>query len=76
MIIGTWGYSAIDTYDHVIENVISIVNMHVIQPVEALSACGFEGILHGFDENKKAVIAKLPEELNKAYQAGIGLVAE
>jgi multimeric flavodoxin WrbA len=76
MIIGTWGYSAIDTYDHVIENIISIVNLHAIQPVEAVSACGFEGILHGLDENKKGVIAKLPEELGKAYQAGVGLVAE
>ena len=76
MIIGTWGYPHIDTYDHVIENIISIVNLHLIQPVEALSACGFEGILHGLDENKRGVIAKLPTELAKAYQAGIGLVAE
>jgi len=76
LIIGTWGYPAIDTYDHVIENIISVLNLHLVQTVEALSACGFEGILHGFDENKKAVIAHYPEELAKAYHAGIGLVAE
>ena len=58
------------------KNIISIVNLHAIQPVEAVSACGFEGILHGLDENKKGVIAKLPAELGKAYQAGVGLVAE
>jgi multimeric flavodoxin WrbA len=74
MVIGTWGYKDIDTYDHVIENIISNLNAHKIQPVEALSACGFEGILHGFDENKKAMIAKFPEELHKAYGAGIALV--
>ena len=70
MIIGTWGYKDIDTYDHVIESVISTLNFHSIQPIEALSACGFEGILHGLDENKKGVIAKLPNELKKAYEAG------
>jgi hypothetical protein len=76
MIIGTWGYNRIDTYDHVIENIISIVNLHAIQPVEAVSACGFEGILHGLDENGKGVVARFSEELDKAYQAGVGLVAE
>lgn len=74
MVIGTWGYKDIDTYNHVIENVISIINLHLIQPVEALSACGFEGILHGLDANRKGVIAKFPEELYKAYEAGIALV--
>jgi multimeric flavodoxin WrbA len=74
MVIGTWGYAYIDTYDHVMENVMVCLNLHKIETVEALSACGFEGILHGFDEKRKGVIAKFPEELKKAYEAGIGLV--
>jgi len=74
MVIGTWGYPYIDTYDHVIENVMVVLKLHKIETVEALSACGFEGIFHGLDENKKGVIAKFPDELHKAYQAGIGLV--
>jgi len=74
MVIGTWGYPYIDTYDHVIENVMVVLKLHKIETVEALSACGFEGILHGLDENKKGVIAKFPDELHKAYQSGIGLV--
>jgi len=74
MVIGTWGYPYIDTYDHVIENVMVVLKLHKIETVEALSACGFEGILHGLDENKKGVLAKFPDELHKAYQAGIGLL--
>jgi len=74
MVIGTWGYPYIDTYDHVIENVMVVLKLHKIETVEALSACGFEGILHGLAENKKGIIAKFPHELHKAYQAGIGLV--
>ena len=30
MVIGTWGYPCIDTYDHVIENIISILNLHKV----------------------------------------------
>lgn len=74
MVIGTWGYPYIDSYDHVIENVMVVLKLHKIETVEALSACGFEGILHGLDENRKGVIAKFPDELYKAYQAGTGLV--
>ena len=74
MVIGTWGYAYIDTYDHVIENVMVVLKLHKIETVEALSACGFEGILHGLDEKKKGIIVKFPDELHKAYQAGIGLV--
>ncbi len=75
MVIGTWGYPHIDTYDHVIEDVMLYLNMHRVVPVEALSACGFEGLLHGLDEKRKGRIAQFPEELAKAYQAGIGLVS-
>jgi multimeric flavodoxin WrbA len=76
MVIGTWGYPYIDSYDHVIENVMVVLKLHKIETVEAISACGFEGILHGLDDEKKGVIAKFPEELKKAYEAGVGLVAE
>jgi multimeric flavodoxin WrbA len=74
MVIGTWGYPRIDTYDHVIENIITVLNMHKVTTVEALSACGFEGMLHGFDENRTAVIARHPRQLKKAFDAGRALV--
>ena len=73
MVIGTWGYPCIDTYDHVIENIISILNLHKVETVEALSACGFEGMLHGLDAERKGVIARHPKQLKKAYEAGCAL---
>jgi len=73
MVIGTWGYPCIDTYDHVIENIISILNLHKVETVEALSACGFEGLRHGLDEKRAGVIARHPQELKKAYAAGRAL---
>ena len=74
LVIGTWGYTALNTYDHVIENVISNLNLHHIETVEAISACSFEGMLHGLDENRKGIIAKYPDKLKDAYDAGISLV--
>jgi len=74
MVIGTWGYPSIDSYDDIIENVMLCLKFHKIETVEALSACGFEGILHGLDDERKGMIARYPEELHKAYEAGIGLV--
>ena len=41
--------------------------------VEALSACGFEGILHGLDKKRRGVIAKHPNQLKKARDAGASL---
>lgn len=73
MVIGTWGYPHLDTYDHVVENIISILNLHKVETVEALSACGFEGMLHGLDENRTGVIARYPKQLRKAYQSGRSL---
>ena len=73
MVIGAWGYPCIDTYDHVIENIISILNLHKVETVEALSACGFEGMLHGLDADRTGVIARHPRELKKAYDAGRAL---
>jgi putative NADPH-quinone reductase len=74
MVIGTWGYPAIDTYDHMIERLISILHLHGFETVEALSACGFSGKLGGFDENRKAMVLRFPKELEKAHQAGKSLV--
>jgi multimeric flavodoxin WrbA len=76
MVIGTWGLPTIDTYDYVIENIMLYLNAHGVQTVEAISAGGFEGILHGFDENRKATILKYPEKIKKAYEAGRSLVTE
>ena len=76
MVIGTWGLPTTDSYDHVIEYVISYFNNHQVKTVEAISAGGFMGMLHGFDEKKKAIILKHPDEYKKAYEAGKGLVTE
>lgn len=73
MVVGTWGYPYPDTYDHIIENIMVILKLHKVETVEALSACGFEGLLHGLDEKGKGVIAKFPKELKKAYEAGAAL---
>jgi len=74
MVIGTWGYPAIDTYDHMIERIIGILYLHGFDTAEALSACGFSGKLAGFDEKRKAMVLRFPKELEKAYQAGKSLV--
>ena len=74
LVIGTWGYPYVDTYDFVISSIIDTLNIFRIITVEAISACGFDGMLHGLDENRKAIILRLPKELEKAYQAGRSLV--
>ena len=74
MVIGTWGSSWVDSYDHIIENIINVMHVNDIVTVEAISACGFEGMLHGLDENRKAMILRFPKELEKTYQAGKSLV--
>jgi len=76
IVIGTWGGFWVDAYDHVIENIITILHLNDIVTVEALSAGGFEGALHGLDDKGKAMIRRFPEELEKAYQAGKSLVTE
>ena len=75
LVIGVWGYPYVDTYDFVISSIIDVLNLFRFITVEALSACGFEGMLHGLDENRKAIILRFPKELEKAYQAGKSLVA-
>lgn len=74
LVIGTWGYAYDDTYDHIIENIMVILKLHKVETIEALSACGFEGMLHGLDEKRTGVIAQFPRELKKAYDAGAALV--
>jgi multimeric flavodoxin WrbA len=75
MVIGTWGYPYDDTYDFVMQNIMVILKLHGIETAEALSACGFEGMCHGLDQNKKGVVAAHPDQLKKAFDAGVGLVA-
>ena len=76
MVIGTWGYPHNDTYDFIIQNIMIILKLHSVESVEGLSACGFEGMFHGLDANKRGVIAQHPQELQKALEAGVGLVSE
>jgi multimeric flavodoxin WrbA len=74
MLIGTWGYAGTDSYDHTMEQIMTILNLHRIPTVEAITACGIAGKLHGWDENRKAILTRYPEELKKAYEAGKTLV--
>jgi len=74
LLIGTWGATNVDAYNHVMEFIMLVLNVHGIEPVEAISACCFEGVLHGFDSNRKAMILRFPKEVEKAYQAGKSLV--
>ena len=74
MVIGTWGLVDADVYDELMENIMLLLHVHLIEPVEAISAGGFEGILHGFDDKRKAMVLRSAEALQQAYQAGKSLV--
>ena len=75
MVIGTWGAPDVGVFDLTIERILeSFVGTWGIEPVEALSACSFEGVLHGLDDKGKAIILRYPKELEKSYQAGKSLV--
>jgi multimeric flavodoxin WrbA len=74
LVIGVWGYSYVDTYDYIMTTVIDMLNTFNIITVEAISACSFEGMFHGLDKNRKAMILRFPKELEKAYHAGRSLV--
>jgi len=74
MVIGTWGYPQVDTYDHVIEEITMRLWVSGVETVEAISACGFAGMLRGLDDKRKGLILRFPKELEKAYQAGKSLV--
>jgi len=75
MVIGTWGGPGVDIFEYVVEKILQTLDSRGVVPVEALSACGFEGVLHGLDDKGKAIILRYPAELEKAYQAGKSLVA-
>ena len=74
LVIGTWGLADADVYDEVMEHIMLLLHVHGIEPAEAISAGGFEGMLHGFDDKKKAMVLRTPKVLEKAYQAGKSLV--
>jgi multimeric flavodoxin WrbA len=74
MVIGTWGVPNVDLFDYIIDTTFSIMYGSGIEPAEAISACGFEGMLHGLDDKGKPIILRFPEGLEKAYQAGKSLV--
>ncbi len=74
LVIGTWGYPYDDTYDDVMSRVMITLRLHRIETVEAISAGGFAGMLHGLDDDRKAIILAHPEQLRKAYEAGRALV--
>jgi multimeric flavodoxin WrbA len=75
MIITTWGYPNIDAYEHIVEDHLMLLSIYNIEPVEALSASGFEGMLHGLDKEKSGMVLKHPECLTVAFEAGKGLVS-
>ena len=74
MVIGTWGYQNLEIYDHIVALMGRLLYGHWIEPMEAISACGFSGMLQGFDDDGKAMIFRYPKELQKVYQAGRTLV--
>jgi len=74
MVIGTWGFPKVDVCDQQMMRVIATLNLHQIQTVEAISASGFEGLLHGLDENKKGIVLRNPEGLKEIFEAGKCLV--
>jgi multimeric flavodoxin WrbA len=74
MVIGTWGTGDVQAYDNIVEVVINRLNTFHYNVVEAISACGFAGLLSGLDEEGKGIICRYPEEMKKVYLAGRNLV--
>jgi multimeric flavodoxin WrbA len=74
MVISCWGSPWPDSYAHAVEHLIHFLHIFGITTVEALVASGLEGVLHGLDDKKKAIIRKYPDEVAKAYLAGKSLV--
>lgn len=74
MVIGTWGTGDNQAYDNIVEVVINRLNTFKYTVVEAISACGFAGLLSGLDEERQGIIKRYPEEMKKVYQAGRNLV--
>ena len=76
MVICTWGsvHAEVEDYTNIISQIISWLRICRYDVTEAISACGFAGMLHGFDDDHRAIILRYPEELAKVYQAGRSLV--
>jgi len=76
MVISTWGIRSenVDVYDHVIQKIITLLKVRFMETVEAISADGLSGKLHGSDDNGKAMILRYPDEMKKAYRAGKTLI--
>jgi hypothetical protein len=55
----------VDTYDFVVTEIITLLNLFHFITVEAISACGFWGILEGLDEDRKTIVLRFPGELRK-----------
>jgi hypothetical protein len=74
MVIGTWGTNDIQAYDNNVEYIINKLTLRGFPVVEALSACGFAGMLSGIDTNLEGLIKRFPEETAHARAAGRHLV--
>jgi multimeric flavodoxin WrbA len=74
MVLCACGYNDPDTYEHILDNLISKLNMRKVDVVEALNCCGTAGILSGLDEQGEAIIRHTPDEFAKAFAAGKTLV--
>ena len=74
MIIATWGLLDVNAFEDVIIRIMHILASTNLEPVEAITACGFVGKFHGLDEQGKAMILRFPEELLKVCNAGKALV--
>lgn len=74
MVIGTWGTNDVQAYDNNVEYIINKLNLRGFPAVEAISACGFAGMLSGIDENREGLVKRFPEEMAHAVAAGRHLV--
>ncbi len=74
MVIGTWGTNDVQAYDNNVEYIINKLNLRGFPVVEAISACGFAGMLSGIDENQDGLVRRFPEEMAHAADAGRHLV--
>ncbi len=73
MLVGVWGYQYPDAFDHVIVRIAATLAAVGVEPVEALSVCGFYGKLRGLDQECQAKVRHYPEQLAHAYEAGKNL---
>ncbi len=65
MVIGTWGYPCIDTYDHVIENIISILNLHKVKPLRPCRPADLKACSTALTTSEKASSPATPKSSKK-----------